>query len=207
MAEKNIGRFEVGAYPDITHVIGIPAQGAGVDVDPVLIPKAEFSTPPVYLISKYGTTTSTSPQNVKGALFSPIEPMTIDRVYITTDLPSPDTLTFTIAEITGSTITAIPAQVIDAVVGTGAMGMYPVTLPAPLTLETTKRYAFLVHTTGKANNFGTRVRNGDFGQIPWPLKEMGYCTAVVTEPIVGSVLTVTASTGEIYMTAGMRVLR
>lgn len=45
MVEKNIGRFDVGAYPDISHVVGVPAQGAGVDVDPLLVPKAAFQGP------------------------------------------------------------------------------------------------------------------------------------------------------------------
>lgn len=45
MADKNIGRFDVGAYADITHVVAVPSQGASVDVDPKLVPKADFVGP------------------------------------------------------------------------------------------------------------------------------------------------------------------
>lgn len=42
MVEKNIGRFGVGSFADITHVVSVPSQSSSANIDPVLIPKEEL---------------------------------------------------------------------------------------------------------------------------------------------------------------------
>lgn len=206
MVSKNIGTYSVGDLGDVSHFVAVPSQGPSVDVDPLLVPKAQLvpTPPPVYAMLVENTTTASSAQKVKGSCFRTIEPVTIDRVYVTTACASGDTQTFTLAEISGSTVMAIVAQVAGAIVGTGTNTMHAVTLPAPVTLDPSKRYAFLVHTDGKATNFGTVIRNGTFGSFSLPVIETGYITAVIDEPIVGSTLTVTASR-DTFMACGVRI--
>lgn len=78
MADKNIGTFDVGDYADITHAVAVPAQGVGVDVNPILVPKAQFVGPqgpqgPQGPAGPAGATGATGAQGVPGPSVVPDE--------------------------------------------------------------------------------------------------------------------------------------